>query len=110
MTEKHPKTPHLCQCTKCIEYLTSPTAELHRLINQLVVLLNEKHRRQLVGLLASQLGQGGVSTMAQGTGPSRKEMPAVPPPRCPKENGRGIFPGQKHSRWSAQPFQHDHRR
>jgi hypothetical protein len=71
MTEKHPKTPYLCRCTKCVEYPTGPTAELHRQINQLVVLLKEKHRRQLVGLLARQLGQGGVSTMAQVTGLSR---------------------------------------
>jgi hypothetical protein len=71
MTEKHSKTPYLCQCTKCVEYPTGPTAELHRQINQLVVLLNEKHRRQLVGLLARQLGQGGVTTMAEVSGLSR---------------------------------------
>ena len=46
-------------------------AELHRQINQLVILLNEKDRRQFVGLLARQLGQGGVTTMAQVTGLSR---------------------------------------
>lgn len=74
MTEKQRKPPHFCQCTKCIEYPTSPTAELHRQINQLVVLLNEKHRRQLVGLLAWQLGQGGVTTMAQVTGLSRNTI------------------------------------
>src|SRR5687767_7077752 len=74
MTEKHPKTPHLCQCTKCIEYPTSPTAELHRQINQLVVLLNEKHRRQLVGLLAWQLGQGGMTTIAKVTGLGRNTI------------------------------------
>ena len=43
-------------------------AELHRQINQLVVLLNEKDRRQFVGLLARQLGRGGVSFMAEVTG------------------------------------------
>ena len=74
MTEKHLKTAHLCQCTQCIEYPTSSTAELHRQINQLVVLLNEKHRRQLVGLLAWQLGQGGVTTLAQVTGLSRNTI------------------------------------
>jgi len=71
MIEKQLKTPHHCQCTQCVEYPTSPTAELHRQINQLVVLLNEKHRRQLIGLLARQLGQGGVTTMAKVTGLSR---------------------------------------
>lgn len=71
MTEKYPKSPHLCQCIKCVEYPNGPTAELHRQINQLVILLNEKDRRQVVSLLARQLGQGGVTTMAQVTGLSR---------------------------------------
>ena len=74
MTEKHPKSPHLCQCAQCIEYPPGPTAELHRQINQLVVLLNEKHRRQFVGLMARQLGQGGVTKMAQVTGLSRNTI------------------------------------
>lgn len=71
MMEKQLKTPHRCQCNHCVEYPTSPPAELHRQINQLVVLLNEKDRRQLVGLLARQLGQAGVTAMAQITGLSR---------------------------------------
>jgi hypothetical protein len=71
MTEKQSKTPHLCQCIHCVEYPTGPIAELHCQINQLVILLNEKDRRQLVGLLARQLGQGGVSRLAQVTGLSR---------------------------------------
>jgi hypothetical protein len=37
-------------------------------------MLNEKHRRQFVGLLARQLGQGGVSQMAQITGLSRNTI------------------------------------
>jgi hypothetical protein len=71
MTEKQFKTAHCCQCTQCVEQPTSPIAELHQQINQLVVLLNEKDRRQLVGLLARQLGQGGMTHMAQITGLSR---------------------------------------
>lgn len=71
MTEKQFKTPHSCQCNQCVEHPASPIAELHRQINQLAVLLNEKDRRQFVGLLARQLGQGGVTTMAQVTGLSR---------------------------------------
>jgi len=71
MTAKQSKTLYLCQCNQCIEYPTGSTAELHRQVNQLVMLLNEKDRRQFVGLLARQLGQGGVTTMAQVTGLSR---------------------------------------
>jgi len=74
MTEKRPKTPHLCQCTQCVEHATEATAQLHRQINQLVAILNEKHRRQFVGLLAWQLGRGGVTTMAKVTGVSRNTI------------------------------------
>lgn len=74
MTAKPSKTPHRCQCFQCVEYPISPIAELHRQINQLVVLLNEKDRRQLVGLLARQYGQGGVTAMAQVTGLSRNTI------------------------------------
>lgn len=71
MTEKEFKRPHCCQCYQCVAHPSSPVAEIHRQINQLVVLLNEKDRRQVVGLLARQLGQGGVTRMAQVTGLSR---------------------------------------
>ena len=74
MTEKRVKTPHRCQCLPCVKDPSGPTAELHRQINQLVVLLNEKDRRQVVGLLARQLGQGGVTKMAQVTGLSRNTI------------------------------------
>lgn len=74
MTERQFKTPHQCQCSQCIEQPNSLTAELHRQINQLVVLLNEKDRRQLVGLLARQQGQGGVSMLARVTGLSRQTI------------------------------------
>ena len=71
MTKKQSKTPYLCQCIHCVEYPTGSIAELHYQINQLVILLNEKDRRQVIGLLARQLGQGGVSRLAQVTGLSR---------------------------------------
>lgn len=74
MTAKPVKTPHRCQCAQCVEYPTGPIAELHRQINQLVVLLNEKDRRQVVGLLARQQGQGGVTAMARITGLSRNTI------------------------------------
>jgi hypothetical protein len=71
MIEKQSETPHGCQCSHCVKDPSSSIAELHCQINQLVALLNEKERRQLVGLLARQLGQGGVTLMAQVTGLSR---------------------------------------
>ncbi len=102
MTGKHPKTPHLCQCTRCVKDPSGPTAELHRQVNQLVVLLNEKHRRQFVGLLARQVGQGGVSTMAQVTGLSRTtitrgqhEISARDFSNRVRAKGGGRFPTEK---------------
>jgi hypothetical protein len=74
MTENQFKTPHCCQCPQCVEQPISSVAELHRQINQLVVLLNEKDRRQFVGLLARQLGRGGVTFMAEVTGLDRNTI------------------------------------
>ena len=74
MTKKQFKTPHCCQCPYCVEPPTSAVAELHRQINQLVVLLNEKDRRQFVGLLARQRGRGGVTFRAEVTGLDRNTI------------------------------------
>jgi hypothetical protein len=74
MPEKPPRIPHLCRCAECVADAKHPTAELHRQINQLALLLNEKDRRQFVGLLARQVGQGGISIMAQVTGLSRNTI------------------------------------
>jgi hypothetical protein len=47
---------------------------LHQQINQLAAMLNEKDRRQFIGLLARQLGRGGVSLMAEVTGLNRNTI------------------------------------
>lgn len=74
MTKKQPRSPHVCQCAKCVKDPSSTTAQLHQQINQLAALLNEKERRQFVGLLARQLGRGGVTVMAEVTGLSRNTI------------------------------------
>lgn len=74
MTKKEHRSPHLCQCAKCVERPTSTTAQLHQQINQLAALLNEKERRQFVGLLARQWGRGGVTMMAEVTGLNRNTI------------------------------------
>lgn len=74
MTEKGYRSPHICQCTTCVEQPSSATAQLHQQINQLAALLNEKDRRQFVGLLARQLGRGGVTLMAKVTGLDRNTI------------------------------------
>lgn len=74
MTNKGCRNPHICQCAKCVEQPSSATAQLHQQINQLAGLLNEKERRQFVGLLARQLGRGGVTRMAEVTGLDRNTI------------------------------------
>jgi hypothetical protein len=74
MTKKRFKTANNCQCRQCVEQPSSAVAELHRQINQLVVLLNEKDRRQFVGLLARQLGRGGVTIMTKVSGLDRNTI------------------------------------
>ena len=74
MIDKECRNPHICQCAKCVEQPSSATAQLHQQINQLAALLNEKDRRQFVGLLARQLGRGGVTSMAEVTGLDRNTI------------------------------------
>lgn len=62
------KTPHPCQCRDCQADSDSEIVQEHRLINQLLVELNEKQRRQFVGLLAKQHGYGGIGRLAEITG------------------------------------------
>lgn len=74
MTDQECRKAHICQCAKCVEQPTSAMAQLHQQINQLAALLNEKDRRQFVGLLARQLGRGGVTRMAEVTGLDRNTI------------------------------------
>lgn len=74
MTDKGCRSPHICECAQCVEQPNSATAQLHRQINQLAAWLNEKDRRQFVGLLARQLGHGGVTIMAEVTGLDRNTI------------------------------------
>lgn len=74
MIDKGCRNPHICQWAKGVEQPNSATAQLHQQINQLAALLNEKDRRQFVGLLARQLGRGGVTSMAEVTGLDRNTI------------------------------------
>jgi len=71
MTQSDKKPLHVCTCSACRRHPRSLVAKLHRSINRVVVTLDEKSRRRLVGLLASQQGWGGVQQMSQITGMSR---------------------------------------
>jgi len=60
MTKSRSKPVHKCRCSECVEQPSSEIALFHTSINRLVAELDEKHRRQFVGLLASQFGRGGI--------------------------------------------------
>lgn len=65
------KSLHDCQCLVCKKAPKSTEAREHRAINQVISLLHEKGRRQLVGLLALQWGRGSVEQLSVITGLSR---------------------------------------
>lgn len=65
---------HQCRCCECIEQSGGEIALLHASINRLVAALDEKHRRQFVGLLASQFGHGGIQYLSKITGLNRQTI------------------------------------
>jgi hypothetical protein len=62
---------HECTCAICRDHPYSAVAKEHSAINRLMVTLNEKSRRRLVGLLALQWGRGSVERLSEITGLSR---------------------------------------
>jgi hypothetical protein len=63
-----------CSCSQCIEQPSGEIALLHASINRLVAVLNEKHRRQFAGLLASHFGYGGIQYLSKITGLTRQTI------------------------------------
>lgn len=62
---------HECECNACQEHPYSRVAREHQAINHVIVTLDEKSRRRFAGLLALQLGRGGIQLVHQVTGLSR---------------------------------------
>ena len=65
------KTPHRCQCRECRSRGSVEVLEYHRSINRLMVEFDERSRRLFAGLMAKQLGRGGIQRTADITGLSR---------------------------------------
>jgi hypothetical protein len=65
MPENSSKLVHKCRCRECVEQPDGERALLHTSINRLVAVLDEKHRRQFAGLLASQFGHGGIQYVSK---------------------------------------------
>lgn len=74
MPTKDSTLVHDCICPDCQAHPRGKTARLHGHINRLVASLHEKHRRQFVGLWASQIGYGGIQMMARVTGLDRNTI------------------------------------
>ena len=74
MLKNRSKPVHKCRCRECIEQPSGEIALLHASINRLVAALDEKHRRQFVGLLASQFGHGGIEYLSKITGLNRQTI------------------------------------
>ena len=71
MTQSQQQSVHQCQCAQCQQHPRGAEAKDHQAINRLVASLDEKNRRRLVGLLASQQTRGGIEWLHQITGVSR---------------------------------------
>ncbi len=71
MPNNRNKSVHKCRCNDCIEQPNGDIALFHTSINHLVNTLDEKHRRQFAGLLASQFGHGGIQHLSKITGLDR---------------------------------------
>jgi hypothetical protein len=75
---------HRCQCAHCRAHPYSQIAAEHRAINRVIVTLDEKSRRRFVGLLAGQLGRGGIEAVHRITGISRTTI------RCGRDEIRQV--------------------
>ena len=62
---------HQCECGACEEHPFGRVARQHQAINRVIATFDEKGRRRFAGLLALQLGRGGVQLAHEITGLSR---------------------------------------
>lgn len=74
MADQARASHHVCSCSICRTHLDSDIVEYHQSINRVVAELDEKGRRLFAGLLASQLGRGGIQRLAEITGLNRRTI------------------------------------
>lgn len=65
---------HCCGCQCCQKHPRGKVAADHRALNRLLAVSNERIRRWIVGLLAEQVGRGGISRLARITGMDRNTI------------------------------------
>ncbi len=71
MADRKRKQFHRCSCGECKSRRHPDVAEYHRAINRVMLGLDERSRRLFAGLLARQLGRGGIQRVLEITGLSR---------------------------------------
>ena len=70
--KKPKKRPiYRCRCRDCDQHPYGRQAQQHKAINRVVATFDEKSRRRFAGLLALQLGRGGLERAHEITGLSR---------------------------------------
>lgn len=60
-----------CPCATCQQHPHGKLAQEHQAINRVLVALDEKSRRRFAGLLALQIGRGGIERVHEISGLSR---------------------------------------
>jgi hypothetical protein len=73
---KSQRRAHHCECATCQEHPYGRVAHEHQAINRVIASFDEKGRRRFAGLLALQLGRGGVQLAREITGLSRMTIRA----------------------------------
>ena len=71
MADRKRKRLHRCCCRECGSRRNEEVAEYHRSINRVMLELDERSRRLFAGLLARQLGRGGIQRVSEITGLTR---------------------------------------
>jgi hypothetical protein len=87
------KSVFTCPCHDCTTNPAGETARLHAGMNLMVATLDEKNRRRFAGLWATQLGYGGVQSVARITGLSRTTIT-----RGQQEVEQGTTPSERRVR------------
>ena len=68
MADRKQKRIRRCCCRECRSGSNPEVAEYHRSINRVMVELDERSRRLFAGVLARQLGWGGIERVREITG------------------------------------------
>ncbi len=68
MADRKRKRIHRCVCRECRSKRVREVIQYHRSINRVMTELDERSRRLFAGLLARQLGHGGIDRVREITG------------------------------------------